>query len=195
MVSRTLSRQNGFKSKPNGLFLRIIVLWCIKWRSRFNSTKAQSRQNITLSTEFWMTNFVPSVAFIDHLSLRAKVNITVGVTFLIVLLFVTSFAVIHERDRLMEAAENQVKEITTLYFDSLNTMMLTGTMDQRSILRNKMLARKEVVEARVVRGQPVIGQFGPGYPDEKPVDELDHRALLHAKLDPYFSFEAKKIFH
>ena len=123
-----------------------------------------------------------SASFVNHLSLRAKVNITVGVTFLIVLLFVTTFAVIHERDRLMEAAENQVKEITTLYFDSLNTMMLTGTMDQRSIWRNKMLAIKEVVEVRVVRGQPVIGQFGPGYPEEKPVDELDHRALLGEQI-------------
>ena len=129
-----------------------------------------------------MTNFANSESFVNHLSLRAKVNITVGVTFVIVLVFVTTFAVIHERERLTEAAENQVKEITTLYFDSLNTMMLTGTMDQRSILRNKMLARKEVVEARVVRGQPVVGQFGPGYPEEKPMDDLDRRALLGEQI-------------
>ena len=117
------------------------------------------------------------LSFLNHLSLRAKVNMAVGITFLMVLTFVTTFAVTEEKQRLMEAAEKQVKEITTLYFDSLNTMMLTGTMDQRSILRNKMLARKEVTDARVIRGQPVRGQFGPGFPEEEALDELDRRSL------------------
>jgi len=117
------------------------------------------------------------LSFLNHLSLRAKVNMTVGITFLLVLVFVTSFAVSEEKQRLMEAAEKQVTEITTLYFDSLNTMMLTGTMDQRSILRNKMLARKEVTDARVIRGEPVRGQFGPGFPEEEALDEMDRKAL------------------
>lgn len=120
---------------------------------------------------------VEQLSFLNHLSLRAKVNFTVGITFLTVLVFVTTFAVTEEKQRLMEAAEKQVTEITTLYFDSLNTMMLTGTMDQRSILRNKMLARKEVTDARVIRGQPVRGQFGPGFPEEEALDELDRRSL------------------
>ena len=113
----------------------------------------------------------------SRMSLRAKINLTVGLIFLLVLVGITSFAVTQERVRLMDATENQVKEITTLYFDSLNTMMLTGTMDQRSILRNKMLARKEVIEARVIRDMPVRDQFGPGYPEEEPLDEMDRRAL------------------
>ncbi len=117
------------------------------------------------------------MSFAGQYSLRTKVNLTIGLVFLMMLILVTMTAVTHERERLMEGAEYQVKEMTTLYFDSLNTMMLTGTMDQRSILRNKMLARKEILEARVIRGQPVIAQFGPGTPDEAPLDDLDHRAL------------------
>jgi len=124
-----------------------------------------------------MAVITDQLSFLNHLSLKAKVNITVGLIFLMVIVFVTYFAVSEESDRLMEAAEKQVTEITTLYFDSLNTMMLTGTMEQRSILRNKMLARKEVTDARVIRGQPVRNQFGPGFPEEEPLDELDRRAL------------------
>ncbi|WP_455209052.1 methyl-accepting chemotaxis protein [Kaarinaea lacus] len=124
-----------------------------------------------------MAVLTEQLSFLNHLSLKAKVNITVGLIFLMVIVFVTYFAVSEESDRLMEAAEKQVTEITTLYFDSLNTMMLTGTMEQRSILRNKMLARKEVTDARVIRGQPVRNQFGPGFPEEEPLDELDRRAL------------------
>ncbi|MBL1275266.1 MAG: HAMP domain-containing protein [Ectothiorhodospiraceae bacterium] len=118
-----------------------------------------------------------SISLAGRYSLRKKVNVTVGIVFLIMLILVTTVAVIHERDRLMELAEYQVKEMTTLYFDSLNTMMLTGTMDQRAILRNKMLARKQILEARVIRGEPVKAQFGPGFPDEAPLDDLDNQAL------------------
>jgi methyl-accepting chemotaxis protein WspA len=118
------------------------------------------------------------ISLVGRLSLRGKVNLTVGVIFSLVLVLVTTSAVTHERERLMEVAEHQVKEMTTLYFDSLNTMMLTGTMDQRAILRNKMLARKAVLEARVIRGEAVKGQFGPGYADEVPLDDLDNEALL-----------------
>jgi methyl-accepting chemotaxis protein len=118
-----------------------------------------------------------SMSFAGQYSLRTKINLTVGLVFLVVLVLVTTSAVTHEREKLMEVAESQVKEMTTLYFDSLNTMMLTGTMDQRSILRNKMLARKQILEARVIRGQPVAAQFGPGYADEVPLDDLDNQAL------------------
>jgi len=115
--------------------------------------------------------------FSSKLSIRAKVNLTVGSIFLVLLILVTIFAVKNERERLMGLAEKQVKEMTTFYFDSLNTMMLTGTMDQRTILRNKMLARNGILEARVIRGAPVRGQFGPGYPEEAPLDDMDHEAL------------------
>ncbi len=118
-----------------------------------------------------------SMSFAGQYSLRTKVNLTIGLVFLAMLVMVTTAAVTHERERLMEMAESRVKEMTTLYFDSLNTMMLTGTMDQRSILRNKMLARTQVLEARVIRGKPVAAQFGPGSADEAAMDELDNRAL------------------
>lgn len=118
-----------------------------------------------------------SMSFAGRYSLRTKVNLTVAVVFLVVLVLVTTSAVTHEREKLMEVAVGQAKNMTTLYFDSLNTMMLTGTMDQRSILRNKMLARKEVLEARVIRGQPVVQQFGPGYAEEAALDDLDNEAL------------------
>ena len=133
------------------------------------------------SQDALMTNN-STLSLISRLSLRAKVNLTIGAIFSVVLVLVTYFAVTHERDRLMEVAEEQVKEMTTLYFDSLNTMMLTGTMDQRSILRNKMLARKEILEARVIRGQPVASQYGPGYPDEAPLDDLDNEGLLGEQI-------------
>ncbi|WP_455198554.1 methyl-accepting chemotaxis protein [Kaarinaea lacus] len=117
------------------------------------------------------------MSLLSRLSLRAKVNLTIVSVFSMMLVFITYFSVTDEREHLMELAKHQVEEMTTMYFDSLNTMMLTGTMDQRNILRNKMLARKGILEARVIRGQPVIAQFGPGNDSEAPLDDLDNKAL------------------
>ncbi|MCF6212214.1 MAG: methyl-accepting chemotaxis protein [Gammaproteobacteria bacterium] len=123
-----------------------------------------------------MGNF-SSNSFIKRLSIRAKINLALGSIFSLLLVLVTSNEVNHERERLMDRAEYEVKETTTFYFDSLNTMMLTGTMDQRNILRNKILARETIVEARVIRGQPVIDQYGAGSEEEAPRDELDRKGL------------------
>lgn len=125
--------------------------------------------------------------------LRGKVNAVVGIIFLVVISLVTSFTVDREGQRLQELVELQTEDLTTLYFDSLNTMMLTGTMDQRDILQKKMLARRNVVEARVIRGQPVIQQFGPGRPEEAPIDERDKRALLGEKISGPDVYNGKRV--
>lgn len=116
-------------------------------------------------------------SYIDDLPLRSKINLAVALIFALVIIVVTTHNVLREKNRMMEMIESQAKELTTLYFDSLNTMMLTGTMGQRMIFRNKMLSRDGVVEARVIRGEPVIQQFGAGEMGENVVDDLDMRAL------------------
>ncbi len=116
-------------------------------------------------------------SYIDDLPLRGKINLAVALIFALVIIVVTTHNVLREKNRMMEMIEAQAKDLTTLYFDSLNTMMLTGTMDMRKIFRNKMLSREGVVDARVIRGEPVIQQFGPGEMGEAAIDDLDMRAL------------------
>ena len=111
------------------------------------------------------------------LSIQGKINAIVAFIFLM-MMSVSSFITIQsEKEYVLNLAKDQVTELTDWYFDSLNTMMLTGNMDQRAILRKKILARDQVLEARVVRGDPVIKQYGPGFKDEAPVDSLDFEAL------------------
>lgn len=110
-------------------------------------------------------------------SLIIRLNVVIAVTFLMVISAVTVFNGLRERAVATDFAKEQTKDLTTFYFDSLNTMMLTGTMDQRTVLRNKILRRPGIKVARVIRGDPVKQQFGPGYSEEQPIDELDQRAL------------------
>ncbi len=122
-----------------------------------------------------------SSSFINDLSIRAKVNLAVGGIFTLLLVIVTTYEVQHEDMRLMDMAKYEVEEAAGFYFDSLNTMMLTNSMDQRHILRSKMLARPEITEARIIRGQAVTDQFGPGHENETALDELDRKALQGEK--------------
>src|SRR3569832_207453 len=116
-------------------------------------------------------------SFFSRLSVRTKINLTVALIFISVVGSVTIYSGLRQKQAILELAEAQVKDMSTLYFDSLNTMMLTGTMDQRNILRQMMLRRNNIMDARVVRGLPVKGQFGQGFPEEQPMDELDLKAL------------------
>lgn len=115
-------------------------------------------------------------AFLGYMPLRIKITLSVVLIFIMVIIVVTTHNVSREKTRVMELFETQAKDLTTMYFDSVNTMMLTGTMDQVGILRKKMLARGDVVEARMIRGEGVIKQYGKGQ-DEVAVDDLDHQAL------------------
>jgi methyl-accepting chemotaxis protein len=111
------------------------------------------------------------------LSLRGKINLVVAVIFTAIVVLLTIYNVNLARETYLSQVKSQGKELATLYFDSLNTMMLTGSMEKRSILRDKMLNRDQVIEARIIRGEPVNKQFGPGFQDELPMDDLDLRAL------------------
>ncbi len=124
-----------------------------------------------------MQTLADRLPFASRMSLRSKISLTIAMIFIMVVGSVTIWSGARQKEATLQLAEHQVAEMSTMYFDSLNTMMLTGTMDQRNILREKMLRRPNVIEARVIRGQPVKGQFGAGFPEEQPVDDLDQKAL------------------
>jgi len=111
------------------------------------------------------------------ISIVVELILVVGVLFFIMLAISEYKAIQSEKELALSVAEKSVKSISTMYFDSLNLLMLTGSMDNREILHKKLLHQKNIIDARVIRGEPVKQQFGPGFATEQPVDELDHKAL------------------
>ncbi len=124
-----------------------------------------------------MLSLINRIPVLNRLPVLAKVNLIVALVFILVVGSVTFYAGVREKENILDLATNHTKDMTASYFDALNTLMLTGTMNQRDILRKKTLRRHGVLDARVVRGEPVNKQFGPGFADEQPVDDLDFRAL------------------
>ncbi len=111
------------------------------------------------------------------LPLKVRVNLTLSIVFTLVLVVTLSVITYNERKAFENAAKQQVQALATSYFDSLNTMMLTGTIANRNLLRDKLLAREEIHTMRMVRGNAINKQFGDGPADERPVDEYDRRGL------------------
>ncbi len=112
-----------------------------------------------------------------HLSISAKINVAVVGVFVVVLVMALYHTAVNERELILTVVEQQTKDAADSYFDSINTMMLTGTMDQRDIIRDKVLSRPNVVEARIIRGKKVSDVYGPGKSYENVVDDLDRQAM------------------
>ena len=90
-----------------------------------------------------------------------------------------------ERELAESLVESNLWHTADNYFDSINAFMLTGMMSQRKILQDKMLTRKDIVEARVIRSEKTISMYGEGMPGQKVSDEYDAKALKGERLSFY----------
>ncbi len=112
-----------------------------------------------------------------NLSISSKINFTLLFVFAIILTISVLHMISNERAMVEETIEQQSKDAADSYFDSINTMMLTGTMGRRELLRNKLLEHPNVADARILRSAAVSELFGQGLASEQVQDELDRRAL------------------
>ncbi|EKM95728.1 HAMP domain-containing protein [Pseudomonas sp. JL972] len=112
-----------------------------------------------------------------QLSVQTKINLALLLVLLLIMSASLYIAASTEKNLVLQVVEQQTKDAADSYFDSINTMMLTGTMAQRDVLRQKILARPGVIDARIVRGDAVIKTFGAGFDHQAPADALDRSAL------------------
>lgn len=115
--------------------------------------------------------------FLSHKSVAVKINMAAGLIFTLIIATSMTSSYQNEKQRILEINKQNLVAMNGNYFDSLNTLMLTGMMDERGVLIKKLRKVKGMLEARVIRGDGVKQQFGEGFEDEQAVDELDQRAL------------------
>ncbi|MDH5572090.1 MAG: methyl-accepting chemotaxis protein [Gammaproteobacteria bacterium] len=112
-----------------------------------------------------------------NLSISTKINLVVLLVFVMILIASISHMVHSERVLIENIVQQQNSDTADTYFDAINTMMLTGTMDKRDILRNKILERPGITDARILRGEAIKTLYGEGLPEGQARDELDNKAL------------------
>lgn len=111
------------------------------------------------------------------MSLQTKI-----LSFLICIFILMTAGIIYvnyssEKKFVERIVQNQAHEAVDQYFDSVNTLMISGAMEKREILRNKTLQRKDIVEARIFRSKAVKNLFGEGLPHESAANDIERKAL------------------
>jgi methyl-accepting chemotaxis protein len=116
------------------------------------------------------------------MSLQAKLLSTLLLIFTALTSSTIYFNYQDEKAFVESLIKGQTEHTVDQYFDSVNTLMITGAMDNREVLRKKLLSRDEITDARVIRGKAVVADYGEGYDHEKPKDDYDLRALQGEKF-------------
>jgi len=110
-------------------------------------------------------------------TITSKILGFTAMLFLVLLTASLVHAFLSEKQLAEEFTVTQTKAIADGYFDGLNKLMLTGGMAERAALREQIASQPNVLEARVLRGSGVNGQYGPGQADETARDALENSAL------------------
>lgn len=100
--------------------------------------------------------------FLRNLSISLKINLTLALVFLYIISASLFFTARNEQELALHLLEQQTRDTADSYFDSVNTLMISGTMVNSGLLRQKILSRPGVTEARIVRGDAVKKAFGKG---------------------------------
>lgn len=120
----------------------------------------------------------------NGLSLKNKLQIPIQLILLIILIVAQRWAFNQFETRVLDEAEQKAMVSADGVINGLNIMMLNGIISDKSMRKlfiEKMAASDRVKELRVIRNKQVSDQFGPGMPEEKPRDAIDHAALDSAK--------------
>ncbi|MEO5342463.1 MAG: methyl-accepting chemotaxis protein [Gammaproteobacteria bacterium SHHR-1] len=118
------------------------------------------------------------------LSIQTKFLAAFTVGFLTILGASTFLTMEKEKQLIDQLLEDMLHNTARSYFDGINTMMLTGTMAQRDVLRDKVLKQPNILDARIIRNQahdPLL-KATEAREHELPLDELDRRALAGEQI-------------
>jgi len=116
------------------------------------------------------------MGYMNRLELSTKINLLVFIIFVVIISASSVTSYEQEKSRVLEMTTQHLRDMNGNYFDSLNTLMISGSMDESHTLREKFLAVDNIEDVRVLRGESVKSQYGTGVDDQR-TDALDRRLL------------------
>jgi len=130
---------------------------------------------------------------LQQLSLAKKINIAlvlIGMIFLSTTIF---FFYDDEKQLAEHFVERNLESLALNYFDSVNTMMLTGTIANRQLIQNKILSQDDIVEARIIRAPALTKISGQGNSDQSPENEFEQQGIMGSKAFKRFTKDGKSM--
>jgi diguanylate cyclase (GGDEF)-like protein/PAS domain S-box-containing protein len=122
------------------------------------------------------------------LGIQIKLTLLIQVGLFVVLVFAQRWIMSSFEEKILESTKNRAMEAADGIINGMNMLMVTGQISDpknRVLFIQKMGQSQGVSELRIFRAEQVKKQFGPGLPEEQPVDEIDQNVLQTGK--PYFS--------
>ena len=110
-------------------------------------------------------------------SIKNKILVVLVSIFTLLIILTTTITAVNERSMVLDLAVDKTQQIASTYFDNINTMMLSGTMPQRALLREKLLENKEITNVKIIRAETVSKLFGDGNPEQVIEDDFDRQGL------------------
>ncbi|MFZ8787978.1 HAMP domain-containing protein [Thermocrinis sp.] len=111
-------------------------------------------------------------------------RLTIKIWLLLGLIFLLVISVLALSYRMLAIRESKSKAlaIAELVRDTLTSYMVMGVMDQRNEFLDRIREIPTVESIRVIRGEAVIKQFGPGSLLQTPQDDLEKKVLAEGKV-------------
>ena len=116
------------------------------------------------------------------LSIQSKIFILLVFTGLLALVSSLLTSTNQQATLAEQTIESNIRILADNYFDSINTMMLTGTMANREIISTKLKDEPNIRAARIIRADKVTSMYGAGFANQKPINNDERLALKGQEL-------------
>lgn len=116
------------------------------------------------------------------MTLRKKFIVRIVVILVLILGFTIAINAFFFRKYGIHNADKTGKIVAELVRSGLTAHMLTGTMNMRHYFLDQIRNIHGIDKLWIIRGEPVIRQFGKGNSYEAPKDELDLKAIQTGKI-------------
>ena len=110
-------------------------------------------------------------------SIQHKIYALLALTGIIVLIASIFSSASQQRTLAQDTVAENIKLLADNYFDSINTMMLTGTMANRELLSQKLRKHPNIEDAHIIRSDIVNKLYGPGNKNQTASNNSEREAL------------------
>ena len=130
---------------------------------------------------------------LQQLNLAQKINLSLACIALAFLSTTIIFFYYDEQALAEDLLSKSIEATANSYFDSVNTMMLTGTIANRQLIQNKLLAQEDIVEARIIRSQAMNDLYGPGFSDQKATNDFERQGINGTQQIKVYEDDGKRL--
>ena len=119
-------------------------------------------------------------------SLKIWIRLVAGISVLLILAWVGIVWLVAEEQQKMGVGQARefAASVNQMTIAAMTGMMITGTIDDRAVYLDQIRKTANITELRLLRGENITKQFGPGKTSDHKPDNIEQEVLASGK--PYY---------